>query len=62
MTGIVSYGACISLRQLSRQSITEVWRSVSTGGERSVARNDEDIITTASEAAISCLARLEGER
>ncbi len=62
MTGIVSYSACISLRQLSRQAITEAWRSVSTGGERSVARNDEDTITMASGAAISCLATLEGER
>jgi 3-hydroxy-3-methylglutaryl CoA synthase len=62
MTGIVSYSAWISLRQLSRQAITEAWRSVSTGGERSVARNDEDTITMANEAAISCLATLEGER
>jgi len=62
MTGVVSYGACIPLWQLSRQTIAEAWRSVSTGGERSVARNDKDAITTASEAAISCLARLEGEK
>jgi len=62
MTGIVSCGACIPLWQLSRQSIAEAWRSVSTGGERSVARNDEDTITMANGAAISCLATLEGER
>jgi len=56
MAGIISYGAYIPLWRLSRDAIAEAWESASTGGERSVANNDEDTITMASEAAIDCLA------
>jgi hypothetical protein len=56
MAGIVSYGAYIPLWRLARDTIAASWGSASIGGERSVANNDEDTVTMASEAAIDCLA------
>jgi hydroxymethylglutaryl-CoA synthase len=61
MAGIISYGAYIPLWRLSRDTIAEAWESASTGGERSVANNDEDPITMATEAAIDCLHGLKRE-
>jgi hydroxymethylglutaryl-CoA synthase len=61
MAGIISYGAYIPLWRLSREVIAKAWESASTGGERSVANNDEDAITMASEAAIDCLCGQERE-
>jgi 3-hydroxy-3-methylglutaryl CoA synthase/uncharacterized OB-fold protein len=62
MAGIISYGAYIPLWRLSRDAIAEAWESASTGGERSVANNDEDTITMATEAAIDCLGGLKREK
>jgi 3-hydroxy-3-methylglutaryl CoA synthase/uncharacterized OB-fold protein len=62
MAGIISYGAYIPLWRLSREVIAKAWESASIGGERSVANNDEDTITMASEAAIDCVAGLEREK
>ena len=62
MAGIISYGAYIPLWRLSRDAIAEAWQSASTGGERSIANNDEDTITMATEAAIDCLAGLRRDR
>jgi hydroxymethylglutaryl-CoA synthase len=62
MAGIISYGAYIPLWRLSRDAIGEAWQSASTGGERSVANNDEDTITMASEAAVDCLAGSQREK
>jgi hydroxymethylglutaryl-CoA synthase len=62
MAGIISYGAYIPLWRLSRDAIAGAWQSGSTGGERSVANNDEDTITTATEAAIDCLAGWQREK
>ena len=59
MAGIVSYGAYIPLWRLSRDAIADAWGSGSTGGERSVANNDEDAITMAVEAALDCLGGLK---
>jgi hydroxymethylglutaryl-CoA synthase len=61
MAGIISYGAYIPLWRLSRDTIAKAWESASTGGERSVANNDEDTITMATEAAIDCLGGLKRE-
>ena len=61
MAGIISYGAYIPLWRLARDTIAEAWGSGSIRGERSVANNDEDTITMASEAAIDCLAGLKRE-
>ena len=62
MAGIISYGAYIPLWRLSRDAIAEAWQSASIGGERSVANNDEDTITMATEAAIDCLAGWQREK
>ena len=62
MTGIIAYGAYIPVWRLSRDSIAGAWESASTRGERSVANNDEDTITMATEAAIDCLAGLERDK
>jgi len=62
MAGIISYGAYIPLWRLARDAIAEAWGSASTRGERSVANNDEDTITMASEAAVDCLAGLKREK
>jgi hydroxymethylglutaryl-CoA synthase len=62
MAGIISYGSYIPLWRLARDAIAEAWGSASTRGERSVANNDEDTITMASEAAIDCLAGLKREK
>ncbi|MFC1927690.1 hydroxymethylglutaryl-CoA synthase family protein [Chloroflexota bacterium] len=62
MAGITSYGAYIPLWRLSRDAIAEAWQSGSTGGERSVANNDEDTITMATEAAIDCLSGWQREK
>jgi len=61
MAGIISYGAYIPLWQLARDAIAEAWGSGSIRGERSVANNDEDTITMATEAAIDCLTGLKRE-
>jgi hydroxymethylglutaryl-CoA synthase len=62
MAGIISYGAYIPLWRLPRDAIAAAWGSSSSGGERSVANNDEDPVTMGCEAAIDCLAGLERER
>jgi hydroxymethylglutaryl-CoA synthase len=60
--GIISYGACIPVRRLCRDAIARAWESARTGGESSVANNDEDTVTMATEAAIDCLAGLRWEQ
>lgn len=61
MAGIISYGAYIPLWRLARDAVAEAWGGGSIRGERSVANNDEDTITMASEAACDCLAGLKRE-
>ena len=55
MAGIISYGAYIPLWRLSRDAIADAWGARSLGGERSVANNDEDVITMGVEAVVDCL-------
>ncbi len=55
MSGIVSYGAYVPLWRLSRDVIGAAWNRPSLGGERSIANNDEDVITMATEAVLDCL-------
>ncbi len=62
MAGIVSYGAYIPLWGLARAAIAGSWGGASIGGERSVANDNEDTVTMASEAAIDCLAGRSDER
>jgi len=51
VAGIASFGAYVPLWRLSRDAIAEAWQTGSIGGERSVANNDEDTVTMATEAA-----------
>jgi hydroxymethylglutaryl-CoA synthase len=62
VAGIISFGAYIPLWRLSRDAIAEAWQTASVGGERSVANNDEDAITMATEAATDCLAGWQREQ
>jgi 3-hydroxy-3-methylglutaryl CoA synthase len=55
MIGIISYGGYIPAFRLSRDLMAKAWGRGSTGGERSVANNDEDSATMAVEAAFDCL-------
>jgi 3-hydroxy-3-methylglutaryl CoA synthase len=55
MAGITSYGAYIPLWRISRDTIAAAWGRRSTGGERSMANNDEDTVTMATEAVFDCL-------
>jgi 3-hydroxy-3-methylglutaryl CoA synthase len=55
MVGITAYGAYIPVFRLSRDLIARSWGRGSLGGERSVANNDEDSATMATEAVFDCL-------
>src|SRR4030042_6287760 len=55
MAGIISYGIYIPFWRLNRDLISAAWGRRSTGGERSVANNDEDTATMAVEAVVDCL-------
>jgi hydroxymethylglutaryl-CoA synthase len=55
MIGITSYGGYIPAFRLSRDLMAKAWGRGSTGGERSVANNDEDSATMAVEAVFDCL-------
>jgi len=59
MVGIASFGAYVPAPKLGRDVIAKAWGTGSTGGERSVANNDEDSITMAVEAAADCLQAVE---
>lgn len=55
MVGIKSYGVFIPPYRLSRDEIARAWKVRSLGGERAVARFDEDSLTMAVGAALDCL-------
>ncbi len=55
MVGITSYGVCIPVYRLSRDEIARAWKVKSLGGERAVARFDEDSLTMAVGAALDCI-------
>jgi len=55
MVGITSYGICIPPYRLRRDEIARAWKIRSLGGERSVARYDEDSLTMAVGAVLDCL-------
>jgi 3-hydroxy-3-methylglutaryl CoA synthase len=54
MVGITSFGTCIPAYRLSRDEIARSWKIKSLGGERAVARYDEDSLTMAVGAALDC--------
>jgi hydroxymethylglutaryl-CoA synthase len=56
MSGIIAFGSYIPRYRISREVIAREWGRNSLGGERTVANNDEDVVTMAVEAARNCLA------
>jgi hydroxymethylglutaryl-CoA synthase len=53
--GIVLCVGYLPIYRIDRDQIAASWGSSSLGGERTVANNDEDVITLAVEAARNCL-------
>lgn len=62
MAGIASFGAYVPLFRLSRDDMAKAWGRGSMGGHRSVANNDEDSMTMATEAIFDCLRGVDRER
>ena len=57
MVGITSFEAYIPAYRLSRDEISRAWASRSMGGERAVAKYDEDSLTMGVAATIGCMKR-----
>jgi hydroxymethylglutaryl-CoA synthase len=55
MVGITSFHAYVPSYRLSREEISRAWGTANPGGERAVARYDEDCITMAASAALGCV-------
>ena len=55
MVGVISYGAYIPLRRISREEFFKAWGGFSIPGEKAVANFDEDSITMAVEAGIDSM-------
>lgn len=56
MAGIIAFGAYVPRYRISREVIARQWGLPSMGGERAVANYDEDSLTMAAEAGLTCLA------
>lgn len=57
MVGITSFEAYVPAYRLSRDGISNFWGTRSLGGERAVAKYDEDSLTMAVAATIGCIGR-----
>ena len=57
MVGITSIEAYVPAYRLSRDAISKFWGTRSLGGERAVAKYDEDSLTMAVAATIGCMRR-----
>jgi len=55
MIGITAYGAYVPRHRLDRSLIAKAWGTSQPAGEIAVANYDEDALTLACEAALSCL-------
>ena len=55
MVGITSFEAYVPAYRLSRDEISRAWGTKSTGGERAVAKHDEDSLTMAVAATLGCM-------
>jgi len=53
--GITSMGIYVPAYRLNREEISRAWRTKSLGGERTVARFDEDSLTMAVAATLDCI-------
>ena len=57
MVGITSFGVHIPAYRLGRDEISRAWGTKNLGGERAVAKYDEDSLTMAVAATLGCLNR-----
>jgi hydroxymethylglutaryl-CoA synthase len=57
MVGITSFAAYVPAYRLSRDGISKFWGTKSLGGERAVAKYDEDSLTMAVAATVGCIKR-----
>jgi hydroxymethylglutaryl-CoA synthase len=57
VVGITSFDAYVPPYRLSRDEISRAWGTKSTGGERAVAKYDEDSLTMAVAATLGCMKR-----
>jgi hydroxymethylglutaryl-CoA synthase len=57
MVGITSFEAYVPAYRLSRDGISKFWGTRSLGGERAVAKYDEDSLTMAVAATVGCIKR-----
>jgi hypothetical protein len=55
MVGITSIGVYVPAYRLTRDGISRAWKTKSLGGERTVAKHDEDSPTMAVGAALDCM-------
>ena len=55
MVGITSIGVYVPVYRLTRDEISRVWKTKSLGGERAVAKHDEDSLTMAVGATLDCM-------
>ena len=55
MVGITSFEAYIPAYRLSLDEISRAWATKSIGGERAVAKHDEDSLTMAVASTLGCL-------
>ena len=58
MVGITSFAAYVPAYRLSRDTISKFWGTRSLGGERAVAKYDEDSLTMAVAATVGCIKRI----
>ncbi|MEW6667995.1 MAG: OB-fold domain-containing protein [Thermodesulfobacteriota bacterium] len=58
MVGITAFQAYVPPYRLSRAEVSRAWGTRSSGGERAVAKYDEDSVTMAVEATSGCLRSL----
>ena len=54
MVGITSFGFYVPVYRLARDEIARAWKTRMVGGERAVAKYDEDSLTMAACAALDC--------
>ncbi len=58
MIGITAYATYVPVYRLGRTEIARAWKTGDLGGERAVARHDEDSLTMAVAATLECITRI----
>jgi len=59
MVGITSIAAYVPVYRLKRDEIARMWGTRSLGGEKAVAKHDEDSLTMAVTAALDCMKQVQ---